>query len=189
MNKFSIASDGFVTEEAVHLGAERYGELGQIEDRLPLETARMITHAYSSLIQVVTPYRAEFGLSGARYSILRVLFEADSDSLSMSEIARSLTVTPTNVTQLIGGLAHDGLVKRRRDEQDRRITRVALTEAGLDRLQQAAPHAVRRISEAFSGLSQSEQRMLIHLLATWRMTMSARVDTSKVLVDAREEKR
>jgi hypothetical protein len=40
----------------------------------------------------------------------------------------------------------------------------------------AATNNARRLEEAFSGLRNDEQRMLIHLLAKWRMTLLAQVN-------------
>src|SRR5689334_4375554 len=135
VNKFSIDPDGYVRHLETLQAIEKLGELAPGVNLVPFEAARMITHAFALVSQVTTPYRAEFGLSGPRYLILRTLFEAEPEALSMGAIAESLTVPPPNVTQLVAGLAQDGLVDRMRDPQDRRITRVTLTAAGRERLE------------------------------------------------------
>jgi DNA-binding MarR family transcriptional regulator len=176
INTFSIDADGYVTHVQTHQAIEKHAEIAPGVNLMPVEAARMITHAYALIAQVTGPYRAEFGLSGARYGILRTLFEAEPEALSMGAIAESLTVPPPNVTQLAAGLARDGLIERTRDPNDRRVTRVRLTRAGRERLEMFAPHNARRLEEAFSGLGDDEQRLLIHLLAKWRMTLLAQVN-------------
>jgi DNA-binding MarR family transcriptional regulator len=176
VNKFTIDADGYVAHQQTHDAIEKHAEIAPGVNLVPLEVARMITHAYALIAQVTGPYRAEFGLSGARYGILRTLFEAEPEALSMGAIAGSLTVPPPNVTQLVAGLERDGLVQRSRDPKDKRVTRVRLTPAGRERLEIFAPHNARRLEEAFSGLRHDEQRLLIHLLAKWRMTLLAQVN-------------
>jgi DNA-binding MarR family transcriptional regulator len=174
MNTFTISDDGYLTESSAHQVAEASKRMAPSIDPLAIEATRMIVIAYGSLLREVAPHRAEFGLSGARYSVLRVLFETQDGQLSMSEIARRLTVTPTNVTQLINGLERDGLVERRRDAADRRVIRIGLTAAGSERFEAVAPLTLRRFHDAFAGLDTQEKRLLIHLLAKLRISRLAR---------------
>src|SRR3954465_10217740 len=81
----------------------------------------------------ILPFRSEFGIFGARYSVLRILVEAEEDSLTMSGIAHRLAVTPPNVSKLIEGLVADELVERQRGASDRRVIRVAMTDIGWER--------------------------------------------------------
>src|SRR5690349_11426167 len=101
VDKFTIDADGYVQDAEVGRAIATFGGLVPADARLPIEIAYMLTRAYAALARSVVPVRAEFGLSGARYGVLRALYEAEKPELSMREIADSLTVPPPNITQLV----------------------------------------------------------------------------------------
>jgi DNA-binding MarR family transcriptional regulator len=74
--------------------------------------------------------------------------------ISMRELAERLKSDPSNVTGLIDRLEARGLVERRPDPSDRRITGLALTSAGASTRERlfarlyAAPPAVAELSES-----------------------------------------
>jgi DNA-binding MarR family transcriptional regulator len=72
------------------------------------------------------------GLTPAGLAVLRVL-EA-RDGLKSSEVAARGWSTPGTVTTVVDTLVRDGLVERRRDNHDRRVVRLYLTQRGRERL-------------------------------------------------------
>lgn len=68
------------------------------------------------------------GLSFSQHAVLRVL--ADGDVHSAGELARETDLTPASMTKMLDGLSAAGLVRRVRDEADRRRVAVAITDAG-----------------------------------------------------------
>lgn len=68
------------------------------------------------------------GLSPAGLGILRVLDARDG--LKSSEVAVRGVSTPATVTSVVDTLVRDGYVERRREDEDRRVVRLFLTEAG-----------------------------------------------------------
>ena len=54
--------------------------------------------------------------------------------LSLGALADYEQVAPATVTKIVGRLVDDGLVTRSPDPDDRRVVRVAITDAGADRL-------------------------------------------------------
>jgi len=69
------------------------------------------------------------GLTGALYNVLRILRGAN-DWLTCSAIAKRMVTRVPDVTRLLDRLVAAGWVKRVRDEEDRRVVLVTLTEAG-----------------------------------------------------------
>jgi DNA-binding MarR family transcriptional regulator len=59
---------------------------------------------------------------------------AEHDGASQRELAAGMMIEPPTLVRHLDKLATDGLVERRRDEHDRRVTRVFVTEAGRRRL-------------------------------------------------------
>jgi DNA-binding MarR family transcriptional regulator len=67
-------------------------------------------------------------LSFSQHAVLRVL--ADGAVHSAGELARETDLTPASMTKMLDGLSAAGLVRRVRDETDRRRVAVAITDAG-----------------------------------------------------------
>jgi len=63
-------------------------------------------------------------------------------------------------------LEREGLVERRRDSGDSRSTRVTATQAGRDRLLEAAPAYLSTIrAHLFEGLGERDVKQLARILA------------------------
>ena len=77
----------------------------------------------------------ESGVSAAGLGVVRLL--AARDGLKSSEVAARGWWTPGTVTSVVDTLVRDGYVERRRDERDRRVVRLHLTERGRAKAQQA----------------------------------------------------
>lgn len=73
----------------------------------------------------------ERGLSGPLYNVLRILRGAGSEGLPCSEIAARMLNRDPDITRLVDRLERRRLVRRVRGPDDRRVVRVASTEAGL----------------------------------------------------------
>jgi len=73
----------------------------------------------------------EYGLTSSQYNILRIL-RGEGKPMPCLEIAqRTITVVP-GITGLIDRLENAKLVTRQRDDEDRRVVKVSITQAGLD---------------------------------------------------------
>jgi DNA-binding MarR family transcriptional regulator len=82
--------------------------------------------------------RAEH-LSVNQYSILVFLSEADGRQMRIGDLAETTSLTISGITRLVNRLAGDGLVERRRCEDDGRGFYAVLTDRGLERLERAYP--------------------------------------------------
>ncbi|MDX8153610.1 MarR family transcriptional regulator [Patulibacter brassicae] len=75
---------------------------------------------------------APFGTTPAAARALVVLLRT-GESQRMGDLAERLRIVPRSVTTLVDDLEREGLVERRPDPDDRRSTRVHLTDAGRER--------------------------------------------------------
>lgn len=90
--------------------------------------------------------RAEHGISVAEFDVLITLANAPDRKLRMSELARSVALSPAGLTHLVTRLERERLVAREVDAGDRRGFHTVLTNAGEDRLDAARPlhnHIIR----------------------------------------------
>ncbi len=102
------------------------------------------------------------GLTLARFKVLELL---EKERLRMREVSDALGVVPRTLTSTVDGLEAEGLVTREEDAEDRRATRLRLTERGLRQLGEArglldAAHRART-----ARLSAPERAQLLQLLA------------------------
>ncbi len=65
---------------------------------------------------------------------------AHAEGASQRELAQHMGIEPPTLVRQLDKLAEDGLVERRPDPDDRRVVRVVVTPAGLERLEEL--HAV-----------------------------------------------
>lgn len=110
----------------------------------------------------------------ARFDLLAALDRDDGQTLA--ELSRALLVTAGNVTGLVDRAERDGLVARRADRGDRRVTRVHLTEEGRATLRAALPVHHQTVSAMLGALDPVERRELGRLLGKLRDALRAEDD-------------
>ena len=69
----------------------------------------------------------------------------------MKDMAKNASLSTSGLTALVDRLEQQGLVQRNPDPQDRRATRITLTDDGLERARQAARVHVASIERHFAS--------------------------------------
>ncbi|HTX70043.1 MAG TPA: MarR family transcriptional regulator [Thermoleophilia bacterium] len=87
-----------------------------------------------------------------------------NDGLTQRDMARMLHVSPPTVSKMLTTMEKTGLVERRPDEADQRLTRVYLTPAGHERSDQMGEAVGEYVNATFATLSARERRDLARLL-------------------------
>ena len=103
-----------------------------------------------------------FGLRKVEYSLLMLLLA--NGPMVPKRLARTLTLSNPNLTLLLDRLQERGLIRRERNERDRRSQNIVLTDAGLALARDAAAAAQPMERELLDRLSAAERAMLIELL-------------------------
>jgi DNA-binding MarR family transcriptional regulator len=110
--------------------------------------------------------RAETGLALFEYSALLQLAEADGRRLRMSDLAQGIVLSRSGVTRLVDRLEREGLVERCQCTSDGRGAEAVLTDAGLQRLREAATVHLRGIDEYyFEQVSDEDQAVVGRVMA------------------------
>jgi MarR family 2-MHQ and catechol resistance regulon transcriptional repressor len=107
---------------------------------------------------LLPPLQKEFGLTESQLGVLETLYHLGP--LSQSEICQKILRGGSNVTTVVDNLERDQLVRRERNETDRRVQMVHLTEAGRELIARAFPIHAARITSAMAVLNEDEQREL-----------------------------
>ena len=105
------------------------------------------------------------GLTINDYEVLLRLEQAPDQRMRRVDLAESVLLTASGITRLLDGLERDGYVERAQCESDRRVTYAVLTDAGHDKLREAAGTHLRGVQERFAGrYSEEEIETLCELL-------------------------
>jgi DNA-binding MarR family transcriptional regulator len=107
--------------------------------------------------------RAE-GISPSQYNILRILRGARPKAARISEIGDRMVTRDPDVTRLVDRLIKQGLARRERDSDDRRVVLVEITGAGLAMLSRLDGPAGESTEAAMAGLKPQQLRTLDTLL-------------------------
>jgi DNA-binding MarR family transcriptional regulator len=91
------------------------------------------------------------------------LLEAN-DGASQRDMARMLRVAPPTVSKMLTTMEKAGLVERKPDEADQRLTRVYLTAAGRERSDEMGAAVGEYVNATFATLTERERRDLARLL-------------------------
>jgi MarR family 2-MHQ and catechol resistance regulon transcriptional repressor len=83
--------------------------------------------------------------------------------MPQTQLCAKILRSGSNITTVVDNLERDGLVRRERQESDRRVQVVHLTDAGRKLIIRAFPSHVRRIADTFGVLSRDEQQELARL--------------------------
>ena len=114
----------------------------------------------------------KFGLTPQQYNILRIL-RGEARPLPILEIAsRMITVVP-GITGLIDRLEAARLVERKRCDQDRRVTYVAIAAEAVNLLAKIDAPLIALHKELLGHLSHEELATLINLLEKARQPLAA----------------
>ena len=87
-----------------------------------------------------------------------------NDGVSQRDLAQMLHVAPPTVTKMLQGMQKAGLVERRADEADQRLTRVYLTRAGRDAEKDMGVAAAEYVNATIATLPEGDRRELARLL-------------------------
>jgi DNA-binding MarR family transcriptional regulator len=114
-----------------------------------LHAWRSLLRAHATLLrQLATELVDEIGLTLGDFDVLAQLGQAGGE-LRMSELAAQAYSSRSGMTRRIDRLVDEGLVTRANSDADGRGVVVALTDAGVARLAEAAPVHLRQVRELF----------------------------------------
>jgi MarR family 2-MHQ and catechol resistance regulon transcriptional repressor len=102
------------------------------------------------------------GLTPTQFGVLEALYHLGP--MMLSELAQKHLKSPNNLTVVTDNLEKHGLVRRVRDEKDRRVVRVFLTDTGRDLIRRVFPVHARNVVAQMSVLTPEEQEQLGCLL-------------------------
>ncbi|MGW6454610.1 MarR family winged helix-turn-helix transcriptional regulator [Streptomyces sp. NPDC055078] len=134
-------------------------------DSSPLAVLGRLHRSYNLYQGHIGRVFEKHGLSMAAFGVLAALRrQGDPYGCTAGRLAELNLVTTGGITQAVDKLVRAGLVRRERDESDRRVITVKLTTGGLDLLNEVATEHFEREGELLAGLSATDRKLLADLL-------------------------
>ncbi|WP_444959315.1 MarR family winged helix-turn-helix transcriptional regulator [Microbulbifer sp. ZKSA002] len=118
--------------------------------------SRAMTRAYQPMLK-------ELGITYPQYLVLMVLWEwantkaPSEEEQSVSALGQRLMLDSGTLTPLLKRMEQNGLVKRRRSNQDERITLITVTEEGLALKPRAREWVTAQLDNSRISRSEVEQ--------------------------------
>lgn len=100
----------------------------------------------------------KFGLTPSQFAVLEALYHVGP--LCLSELAEKILRTSGNLTMVVDNLEKSGYVKRVQSTEDRRFTRVEITDSGRKLIASVFPEHAAQIADLMGRLSADEQDTL-----------------------------
>ena len=130
-------------------------------------TARVVGQAFDRAL-------AEAGGSASTWQVL--LLVRSGQWGQQSEMAAAMGVTSATLTHHLNSLERQGLVRRWREDSNRRVQRVELTEDGVARFDRMREVAMRHDARLRAVLSEDELAALAGLLDRLRTAVEPAVE-------------
>ena len=144
---------------------DKKSKLGKKKDNASLSSGDLgpaITQTARVMRTVLSRSLAESGLYAGQDGVILML--AEEDGMTPGQLALRLGVKAPTMTRTIGRMEAQGFLERRADGTDGRLTKVHLTEAGLQSVEQIGRSVSQCGDLAAQGLSDKELRTLLKLL-------------------------
>ncbi len=105
---------------------------------------------------------AGFNITNEQWIVLKVIFE--NPALSQTQVAHISNKDKTNITRILDLLEKSGYIERRRDDQDRRMNRIHITEKGKGILKAVEPITQKTEDISTRSLSKEQVKTAIQIL-------------------------
>jgi DNA-binding MarR family transcriptional regulator len=123
-----------------------------------LRAWRGLLRAHSSIVKALdAELEASHGMALTSYEVLARLAQAPGGRMRMCDLAESVLLSRSGLTRMVDRLGRDGLVSRGSCEHDARGSFAVITDAGIERFQNARVTHLEGIRRHFLGRFSSDE--------------------------------
>lgn len=134
---------------------------GSPEERDALDAYIKVWRAAHAMESRANRHLAAHDLTISQFGVMEAVHHLGP--LSQRQLAEKILRSSGNLTMVIDNLERVGLVRRTRDQRDRRMMMVSLTPRGQELIEALMPVHAASICATFSGLSREETAELARL--------------------------
>lgn len=115
---------------------------------------------------------SEYGITSSQFHTIRRISQGDA---SVSVLADCMHVSRPNVSRAVDELVQNGLVNRKRDQDDRRNVQLSLTDKGEKKIKDLHKKYGEILADQFSILSDEELRILSSALESMKKVIDQNI--------------
>ncbi len=130
-----------------------------LEEELLVSLLRTTDVLQERFEQMIRP----FNISMTQYNVLRILRGAEPSGRTCGEIGERMIAREPDVTRLLERMEKAGLIKRTRDQSDRRVVVTRITSSGLKLLNEMEPK-LREIDGLLKPMGERKIETTLKLL-------------------------
>ena len=131
---------------------------GHADEKLALDTFIKLMRAAESFLSRTASELDNAGLTSSQFGVLEAIYHLGP--LCQKELAAKILKSSGNMTLVIDNLEKRTLVRRERDQDDRRFYRIHLTEQGRELMTDLFPQHAMIIRREMDCLSSDEKMEL-----------------------------
>jgi DNA-binding MarR family transcriptional regulator len=105
-----------------------------------------------------------FGLTFSQYSVLKYLVGCEDGRDTVGNVSKRMLVTGANVTGLAKRMERCGMIERKNDSKDERLTMLHITPLGLETLNTIREIQERHVSEYLETCSGEQKQQVLSAL-------------------------
>ena len=119
------------------------------------------------------------GIKGREYDLLALLalnLDADTQTLTVTDISNLLRITPAGATHLLNSLEDIGCIQRSRSPNDRRVVLIGLSDKGREIANAIIAEAHEKLIGLVEYLGEDDSATLVRLMSKMIEYFNARTD-------------
>jgi DNA-binding MarR family transcriptional regulator len=137
---------------------------GSLEEQTFVALLRTADHLQWSAAEMFKQH----GLSPTQYNALRILRGAGPEGLTCSEVGKRMINHDPDITRLLDRLEGRKLIRRDREQKDRRVIKARITPAGMDLLKSMNREVAEFHRQTLGHLGGKRLQDLMQLLTAVR---------------------
>lgn len=119
-----------MTRDPIHEAQRQWVDHGWVDAADGMAMVTSLVRVQQLLMERINAALRPCELTFARFEVLRLLAFTRVGELTMTRLGSLLQVHPTSVTSAVDRLVAQGFVERVRSDEDRRVIRARITDAG-----------------------------------------------------------
>lgn len=127
-----------------------------------------LMYSYKLIVGEMDRFFKHNHLSGAQFEALKIIHDIGDSGIRIRKIPDLMASNNPDVTRIVDRLEKSGLVQRERDDEDRRVVTVAITETGKKVLIDLQKKVMDLHKQQLGHLQQSEMQSYVDMLTKLR---------------------
>jgi len=101
---------------------------------------------------------SDFNITVPQFTALQILI--NNGDMTISELSQKMDLACSTITDLIDRMEKTNLVRRRKDEQDKRVVRVEVLQEGHDILSKVLEKRIEFLTDKLKGVAEDDKQAL-----------------------------